>query len=95
MFLYVSFGCPHHAQMISQRHPDSLAMAASPCSWSMRSAVAVHPSDRCVADARWAVSASSNTVQDLITADGGERASEITRDMAWLNLLSLAQLETG
>lgn len=41
----------------------------------------------------WVVSASNNTVQDLISAGAGDRAADVVRDMLWLNLLSLAQIE--
>jgi hypothetical protein len=42
---------------------------------------------------RWVVSASGNTVQDMVTAATDERASELTRDMLWLNMLRLAQIQ--
>lgn len=42
---------------------------------------------------RWVVSASGNTVQDLITTATDERAAALERDMLWLNMLSLAQIQ--
>jgi hypothetical protein len=42
---------------------------------------------------RWVVSASGNTVQDLITTATDDRAAALERDMLWLNLLSLAQIQ--
>ena len=46
-----------------------------------------------MAAVRWVVSASGNTVQDLITTATDERAAALERDMLWLNMLSLAQIQ--